>query len=220
MNPMSLKSIGSPVLALALTAAMGATGPVVADDDCNWKPAGHLAPQGHSWTDGSPDIEKFPPSIDGVIPGPQWTDGAQEFDKSPPLIGGVTPGPTWTDGFPAFEKFRPFIDGMNPGPTWTDGPILTKSPPHLNGVLHGPDTGGTQTPEPGNAEFTLLPKPTHADQQCTAADVNEDHFVNEFDLQALFAAWGTHAGPEDCNGDGCVDAMDVMEVLSSWGLCE
>jgi hypothetical protein len=35
----------------------------------------------------------------------------------------------------------------------------------------------------------------------------------------VLAAWGATSGPEDINGDGIVDVLDLLEVLSAWGPC-
>jgi hypothetical protein len=51
------------------------------------------------------------------------------------------------------------------------------------------------------------------------ADVNGDGAVDVLDLLALLSAWGNTSGPEDINGDGIVDVLDLLELLSSWGPC-
>ena len=33
------------------------------------------------------------------------------------------------------------------------------------------------------------------------------------------AAWGNTSGPEDINGDGIVDVLDLLGLLAAWGRC-
>jgi hypothetical protein len=53
------------------------------------------------------------------------------------------------------------------------------------------------------------------------ADVNWDGAVDVLDLLAVLSAWGIPPSPcpEDINGDGVVDILDVLELLSAWGPC-
>ena len=50
-------------------------------------------------------------------------------------------------------------------------------------------------------------------------DVNGDGTVDVLDLLAVIAAWGNPGGPEDVNGDGVVDVLDLLAVISAWGPC-
>ncbi len=52
------------------------------------------------------------------------------------------------------------------------------------------------------------------------ADINDDGVVNVLDLLAVLSAWGMTGNlPEDITGDGIVDVLDLLEVLSAWGPC-
>jgi probable HAF family extracellular repeat protein len=49
------------------------------------------------------------------------------------------------------------------------------------------------------------------------ADINGDGVVDVLDLLALLSAWGPCSGcPEDINGDGAVDVVDLLQLLASW----
>ena len=50
-------------------------------------------------------------------------------------------------------------------------------------------------------------------------DVNGDGTIDVLDLLAILAAWGNPGGPEDVNGDGAVDVLDLLAVLAAWGPC-
>ena len=50
-------------------------------------------------------------------------------------------------------------------------------------------------------------------------DVNGDGTVDVLDLLAVIAAWGNPGGPEDVNGDGTVDVLYLLAVISAWGGC-
>ena len=51
-----------------------------------------------------------------------------------------------------------------------------------------------------------------------AADVTGDGVVNVLDLLAVLTSWGA-GGSADVNGDGVVNVLDLLEVLTSWGEC-
>ncbi len=53
------------------------------------------------------------------------------------------------------------------------------------------------------------------------ADINGDGVVDVLDLLAVLSAWGPCEpdGPEDINEDGTVDVLDLLEVLNAWGPC-
>ena len=53
-----------------------------------------------------------------------------------------------------------------------------------------------------------------------AGDVTGDGSVNVLDLLALLTAWGDCDDcPEDVNGDGAVNVLDLLIVFSVWGPC-
>ena len=56
--------------------------------------------------------------------------------------------------------------------------------------------------------------------QC-AADVNHDGLVDAVDLAQILSTWGTKGGSveSDINGDGSVDGIDLAIVLGAWGVC-
>ncbi len=52
------------------------------------------------------------------------------------------------------------------------------------------------------------------------APLGGDGVVDVLDLLAVLSAWGaTGDVPEDITGDGIVDVLDLLEVLSAWGAC-
>ena len=54
-----------------------------------------------------------------------------------------------------------------------------------------------------------------------AGDVNGDGVVDATDLLAVLSAWGSCGDcAEDTYPDGTVDARDVVQVLSAWGRCD
>jgi hypothetical protein len=49
-------------------------------------------------------------------------------------------------------------------------------------------------------------------------DINGDGVVDVLDLLLVLTAWGSCPGcPEDVNGDGVVDVLDLLAVLTAWG---
>ncbi len=52
-------------------------------------------------------------------------------------------------------------------------------------------------------------------------DFDGDGFVNVLDLIEVLSAWGDAGGgsPQDLNCDGVVDVMDLISVLAAWGPC-
>ena len=50
-------------------------------------------------------------------------------------------------------------------------------------------------------------------------DINGDGVVDVLDLLQLLADWGMAGGPSDVNGDGVVDVLDLLMVLAAWGPC-
>lgn len=52
------------------------------------------------------------------------------------------------------------------------------------------------------------------------SDLNADTVVNVLDLLDLLTAWGVCAGcPQDLNGDGAVNVVDLLQMLTDWGPC-
>ena len=48
-------------------------------------------------------------------------------------------------------------------------------------------------------------------------DVNGDGVVDVLDLMLVISAWGPCAGcPEDIDGSGQVDVIDLLAVISAW----
>ena len=51
-------------------------------------------------------------------------------------------------------------------------------------------------------------------------DLNGDGVVNVLDLLLVLAVWGPCPGcPEDLNNDGTVNVLDLLLVLAAWGPC-
>ncbi len=50
------------------------------------------------------------------------------------------------------------------------------------------------------------------------ADITGDGMVDVLDLLEVLSQWGT-SGSADINGDGIVDVLDMLEILSAWGAC-
>jgi len=51
------------------------------------------------------------------------------------------------------------------------------------------------------------------------ADITGDGVVDVLDLLEVLSQWGT-SGDADITGDGIVDVLDLLEVLAAWGPCE
>ncbi len=51
-----------------------------------------------------------------------------------------------------------------------------------------------------------------------AADITGEGVVDVLDLLEVLSQWGT-SGSADVTGDGIVDVLDLLEVLSAWGPC-
>jgi hypothetical protein len=51
------------------------------------------------------------------------------------------------------------------------------------------------------------------------ADVTGDGAVDVLDLVAVITAWSKAGGPADVNGDGVVDVQDLIAVILAWGSC-
>ena len=56
-------------------------------------------------------------------------------------------------------------------------------------------------------------------QRCVG-DVNADNIVNVVDILAIISHWGMSNSPYDINEDGVVDVADLLLVVSVWGPCE
>ena len=53
-------------------------------------------------------------------------------------------------------------------------------------------------------------------------DIDHDGQFEDTDanvIEAMVAAWGGTGGPQDINGDGIVNVLDLLEVLGAWGPC-
>ena len=50
------------------------------------------------------------------------------------------------------------------------------------------------------------------------ADLSGDGMVDVIDLLELLSQWGT-SGSADLTGDGVVDVLDMLELLAAWGPC-
>ena len=50
---------------------------------------------------------------------------------------------------------------------------------------------------------------------CTS-DINGDGVVDVLDLLEVVSHWGDMGGPADVNGDGIVDVLDMLAVISNW----
>ncbi len=52
------------------------------------------------------------------------------------------------------------------------------------------------------------------------ADITGDGVVDVLDLLAVLSAWVDYDPDADITGDGIVDVLDLLEVLAAWGPCE
>jgi hypothetical protein len=50
-------------------------------------------------------------------------------------------------------------------------------------------------------------------------DVDGDGAVDAHDLMAVLDQWNAAGGPADVNGDGTVNVLDALAVLAAWGPC-
>jgi len=62
--------------------------------------------------------------------------------------------------------------------------------------------------------------PDECTEECPE-DVDGDGVVDVLDLLAVLSSWGDTGGglPADVNGDGVVDVLDLLAVLGAWGPC-
>ncbi len=68
--------------------------------------------------------------------------------------------------------------------------------------------------------FRIDVMPEFADCPEDVAPPGGDGFVDVLDLLAVLSAWGqTGDISEDINGDGIVDVLDLIQLLSAWGPC-
>ncbi len=56
-------------------------------------------------------------------------------------------------------------------------------------------------------------------QPFCSGDVDGNGTVDVLDLLAVLSAWGPHIGLEDLNDDGVVDVLDILLLLGNWGDC-
>jgi predicted phosphodiesterase len=51
------------------------------------------------------------------------------------------------------------------------------------------------------------------------SDINDDMTVNAMDMLFLLVAWDQRGGPADITGDGIVDIMDLLMLITDFGQC-
>ena len=67
---------------------------------------------------------------------------------------------------------------------------------------------------------TMTALETHPNRRCLG-DVDGDGAVDVLDLLEIISSWGPCLGcATDINTDGQVDILDLLEVLSAWGGCD
>ena len=58
------------------------------------------------------------------------------------------------------------------------------------------------------------------EQSVCAGDIDGDGTVNVIDLLSVISAWGSCDGcDQDTNGDGAVNVIDLLAIISAWGDC-
>ncbi len=131
------------------------------------------------------------------------------------------------DGAPAPADVQDAIDGAD----GLIGGLVV--PPSGNGFVSPDDSEEFQEPldEYNNGEFPDGPVscdeleddeddeelPPCEGEPLSCSDLNGDGVVDACDLILLLAAWGVNPGhPADCDGDGTVNAFDLALLLGSW----
>ncbi|MCI0365335.1 MAG: dockerin type I domain-containing protein [Phycisphaerales bacterium] len=96
-----------------------------------------------------------------------------------------------------------------------------------SGTIGQPDASGPMTGgDPGN-EFELTggfwPGAGGSEIDTCPADIaplpDGDGLVNVVDLLAVISNWGAAGGAADVTGDGTVNIADLLAVISAWGVC-
>jgi hypothetical protein len=179
-----------------MAAVIGLASPAVGLPTIESGPSCTEAPPQHCFWKAPAFYHEFAPR-DGI----PWTDGSPPAPEKPGSVhwGPMLPGPSITDG------------GTGPG---------KPEPIHLKPVTPGPSVTDGEAPEndPTTALGSLEPLPM-GDHLCTAADINDDHCVDELDVMHILKSWGLGQCPADCNGDGIVDGIDLLAVMAQWGYC-
>lgn len=99
--------------------------------------------------------------------------------------------------------------GIAPNPTST--PIPTVQATAVPTSTPTPTVIPSATP---TASPTILPTQTLGTQK--VSDINDDGFVNIFDMSYLLRTWGTNDKIADINGDTKVDIFDMSILLAEW----
>ena len=87
----------------------------------------------------------------------------------------------------------------------------------LSGTIGQPDAGVVMTAGDFSLTGGFWIAPGTAGPPCPA-DITGDGVVDVLDLLEVLSQWGT-TGSADINEDGTVDVLDLLEVLSAWGSC-
>lgn len=92
---------------------------------------------------------------------------------------------------------------------------------HLSGTIGQPDASvGSLVGAAFSLDGGFWPA---ADTALTCpADFNGDGFVDSVDLLGVLSGWGLcdPPCPQDIDGNGQVDLADLLALLSAWGTCE
>jgi hypothetical protein len=101
---------------------------------------------------------------------------------------------------------------------WRDGVLLADTLEHhsvtpFRDWLNFGDSGG----QGGNVKIDYIRLQPGAFAPGILGDVNDDDFVDIFDVNVVSANWGSPGGPTgDANGDGNVDIFDVNLISANW----
>lgn len=91
---------------------------------------------------------------------------------------------------------------------------IIRWPAHAPATVHLTNLSANQT--------VIVHHPSNDIPEPILGDLNNDGFVNGFDLLLLLAAWGNCPRPPlpcgaDLNRDGVVNGFDLLTILSNWG---
>ncbi len=64
----------------------------------------------------------------------------------------------------------------------------------------------------------FLVRAPNAPEACRS-DVNDDYSVDAMDMLVLLVEWGHRGGPGDITGNGIVDILDLLTLISDFGQC-